>query len=142
MNLRSLFMGLTMAKFHDHRIRISSAGMPPVLIYRARNSEVEEVLIKAMPLGSVSNYPYRERELALEDGDVVVLMSDGLPERFNPNGEMFDYPRAKQSLAEAASGSSREIIECFVRAGDRWAQGRPQDDDVTFVVLKVKCDRR
>jgi len=29
-------------------------------------------------------------------------------------------------------------IEHFVRAGDRWANGRPQNDDITFVVLKVK----
>ncbi len=138
MNLRSLFMCLTMAKFTDHRIRISSSGMPPVLIYRAGKGEVEEVLIKAMPLGSVSGYPYRERELSLSGGDVVVLMSDGLPERFNPAGEMFDYSRTIESLAESAARAPREIIEHLVNAGECWANGRPQDDDVTFVVLKVR----
>ncbi len=51
---------------------------------------------------------------------------------------MFDYSRAKQSLAEAAARSSHEIIEHFVKAGESWANGRPQDDDMTFVVLKVK----
>ncbi len=71
-------------------------------------------------------------------GDVVVLMSDGLPERFNSDGEMFDYSRTRQVLAEAAARSSREIIENLVRAGERWADGRPQDDDMTFVVLKMK----
>jgi serine phosphatase RsbU (regulator of sigma subunit) len=138
MNLRSMFMCLTMVKFDDHRIRISSAGMPPVLIYRAGKGEVEEVLIKAMPLGSVSGYPYRERELTLSGGDVVVLMSDGLPERFNPAGEMFDYSRTIEALVRAAAGSPREIIEHLVNAGESWANGRPQDDDVTFVVLKVR----
>ncbi len=138
MNLRSMFMCLTMVKFDDHRIRVSSAGMPPVLIYRAGKGEVEEVLIKAMPLGSVSGYPYRERELSLSGGDVVVLMSDGLPERFNPAGEMFDYSRTIEALVRAAAGSPREIIEHLVSAGESWANGRPQDDDVTFVVLKVR----
>jgi hypothetical protein len=37
-----------------------------------------------------------------------------------------------------ASLHPREIIEHFVGAGDRWANGRPQNDDVTFVVLKMK----
>jgi len=138
MNLRSLFMGLTMIKLSGRRLKVSSAGMPPMLIYRAETGLVEEVMIKAMPLGSITGYPYRERELTLGCGDVVVLMSDGLPERFNHAGEMFDYSRTMESLAEAAALAPREIIERLVSAGENWASGRPQDDDVTFVVLKMK----
>jgi len=138
MNLRSLFMGLTMIKLNGPCLRIASAGMPPALIYRADKGLVEEALIKAPPLGGFSSYQYREREYALGHGDVLVLMSDGFPERFNQDGEMFDYSRARQALAEAASRRPREIIEHFVRAGDRWANGMPQNDDITFVVLKMK----
>jgi serine phosphatase RsbU (regulator of sigma subunit) len=32
----------------------------------------------------------------------------------------------------------REIIERLVDAGEAWAEGRPQDDDITFFALKVK----
>ena len=138
MNLRSLFMGLTMIKLNGSRLRIASAGMPPAMIYRAGKGLVEEALIKAPPLGGFSGYQYREREYALGHGDVLVLMSDGFPERFNQDGDMFDYSRARQSLAEAASRHPREIIEYFVRVGERWANGRPQNDDITFVVLKMK----
>jgi serine phosphatase RsbU (regulator of sigma subunit) len=138
MNLRSLFMGLTMVKVNGRRMKISSAGMPPVLIYRAETRSVEEVMIKAMPLGSVTGYSYRERELTLCCGDVVVLMSDGLPERFNRTGEMFDYSRTMETLARAAALAPREIIERLVEAGEAWAEGRPQDDDITFVAVKVK----
>jgi serine phosphatase RsbU (regulator of sigma subunit) len=51
---------------------------------------------------------------------------------------MFDYSRTKQSLSEAATRSPQEIIDHFVQAGEDWANSRPQDDDITFVVLKVK----
>ncbi len=30
------------------------------------------------------------------------------------------------------------IIDYMVAAGEKWANGRPQDDDVTFVVVKMK----
>ncbi len=93
MNLRGLFMGLTMVKLIGRRMKVSLAGMPPALIYRAETGSVEEVMIKAMPLGGVAGYSYSERELTLCRGDVIVLMSDGLPERFNHAGEMFDYSR-------------------------------------------------
>ncbi len=41
-------------------------------------------------------------------------------------------------LEEVAKASPQEIIEHFVRTGERWAGARPQDDDMTFVVLKIK----
>ncbi len=37
MNLRSLYMALTIVKVGDHRLDITSAGMPPILIYRSQN---------------------------------------------------------------------------------------------------------
>ena len=65
-------------------------------------------------------------------------MSDGLPERFNYAGEMFDYSRTRDLLAQIASFQPSEIIDRLVGAGEVWAEGRPQDDDITFVALKVK----
>jgi len=138
MNLRSLFMGLTMAKLRGCELKLSLAGMPPVFIYRARPGKVEEVSIQAMPLGSITNYVYREQELKLEAEDVVVMMSDGLPERFNAEGEMFDYDRVRDKLAEVAKKRPQEIVEHLTWAGDTWANGLLQDDDVTLVVLKLK----
>ncbi len=116
---------------------ISAAGMPPILIYRAAETRVEEVFIKGIPLGSMSGYVYREEEFGLMPGDVVVLMSDGFPERFNAAGEMLGYEQATQLLIESAAQSPQGIIERFLHVADVWADGHPLDDDVTFVVLEV-----
>jgi hypothetical protein len=64
-------------------------------------------------------------------------MSDGFPELFNPDREMLDYVRVEAAYAEAASFAPRAVIDHLVRVGDAWAQGRPADDDVTFVVLRL-----
>jgi sigma-B regulation protein RsbU (phosphoserine phosphatase) len=138
MNLRALYMAMTMVKVRGYRLTISAAGMPPVLVYRAADHAIEEVFIKGIPLGSLTGYAYREEEIVLSSGDVVVLMSDGFPERFNRAGEMLGYAKADEVLIEMATRSSQEIIEGFVAAGDQWAAGQPQDDDVTFVVLRVR----
>ena len=76
--------------------------------------------------------------MSLAPGDVVVLMSDGYPERFNGKNEMLGYGSAKSVLLEIAILPPQEIIEVFVKIADQWADGRPQDDDMTFVVMKVK----
>ncbi len=138
MNLRSLYMALTLVKVKGYCLTFSAAGMPPILVYRASTRTVEELFIKGVPLGSVTDYQYRRRDLELSQGDVVVLMSDGFPERFNGSGEMLDYAKAGEVLVEIADRSPQEIIDRFIEVGEEWADGRPQDDDVTFVVLKAR----
>lgn len=137
MNLRSLFMALTMAKLIGYRLRLVGAGMPPAFVYRSLTKQVEEVNLHGLPLGSMSNYIYREQEITLDQGDVVLLMSDGFSERFNPDNEMLGYELARETLVTQAEQSAQKIVDRLVQAGDVWAQGRPQDDDVTFVLFKV-----
>ena len=138
MNLRGLYMAMLIAKIRAYNMVMSGAGMPPVLFYRSATQQVEEITIKGMPLGGVSEFPYQQQEVTLAPGDIVVLMSDGFPERFNRRDEILDYEKAKTVLAQVARQSPSEIIEHFVKIGEAWADGRAQNDDVTFVVLKVK----
>ncbi len=44
----------------------------------------------------------------------------------------------KVLFEEAAMSSSEEIIEHLKKAGEAWANGRVQQDDMTFVVVKIK----
>jgi serine phosphatase RsbU (regulator of sigma subunit) len=138
MKLRGLFMAMTMVKVKDRQLSVSIAGMPPILIYRAAEQHIEEVMMKALPLGGITNYQYHQQEFAVSSGDVLVLMSDGLPERFNAQNEMLEDESAKIFIVEHARLSSQEIINGLVKLGDDWGGTRPQDDDVTFVVLKVR----
>ena len=138
MNLRGLFMALTVAKINHHQLVLSVAGMPPVLLYRATTQQVEAVELKALPLGGVVNYHYQQVTLALAAGDAVVLMSDGLPERFNEKDELLGEEPIHELLAQVGNKTATEIIAALIQAGDDWAGARPQDDDVTFVVVKMK----
>ena len=140
MNLRGLFMAMRMLKIKDEQIDLSIAGMPSTLVYRAANKTVEEISIRAMPLGSLTKFNYQNRQLALFSNDVIVLMSDGFPEMFNPENEMLGFEKAAEILPQIAMHSSQEIINKLVKVGEQWANGRAADDDVTFVVLKVKTE--
>ena len=136
--LRGLFMAMTMVKVQGRQMSFGIAGMPPILLYRDVTGAIEEVMIKALPLGAIAGYQYKKRELSLASGDVVVLMSDGLPERFNEQGEMLDYQKVHDALLTVARHSPQAIIDRLVQVGDEWGGSRVQDDDVTFVVVKVR----
>ena len=138
MNLGMLYMAMTLIKFKENKMKISAAGMPPAFVFRADSKKLEEILIKGPPLGGFPDFPYKQEEIELRPGDALVLMSDGLPERFNDAGETLDYPGAKKLVEEVANQSPQTIIDHLVEAGEKWSKGRPQDDDVTFVVIKNK----
>jgi len=74
----------------------------------------------------------------LSAGDTVLFMSDGLEEMFNPQDEMLGEEQVKVLFEETAANSPEEIIEHLKKAGEAWANGRAQQDDVTFVVVKIK----
>lgn len=95
-------------------------------------------MIRQLPLGGVTKYAYRQNEYDLASGDVIVLLSDGLPERFNPQGEMLEDEAAKMFLLGNAHLTAQETINGLAKLGDDWGGARPQDDDLTVVVLKVK----
>jgi phosphoserine phosphatase RsbU/P len=138
MNMRSLFMALMLVKVQGDRLQCSVAGMPPILIYRAATQSIEELPLRGAPLGGPSNHAYREAEITLAPDDVALLMSDGLPERFNPAAEMFEYERTKETLRAHAHATPRAIVEGLLKTSEEWAAGRPLDDDLTLVVLKRK----
>ena len=119
-------------------MQISAAGMPPALLYRDKTKAVEEIVLKGMPLGAVQDFPYELREMEIFSGDTILLMSDGLPELFNKDKEMFGYERIMNIYKIAANKNPEEIIEELKNAGSDWTNNKPPDDDITFVEIKVK----
>ncbi|MCB9211282.1 MAG: SpoIIE family protein phosphatase [Ignavibacteriales bacterium] len=138
MKFSQLSMCLTLLKIKGDQLFISSAAMPPALIYRKKNRTLEEILMKGMPLGSMNNFPYDVKESQLESGDTILLVSDGLPELTNDKSEMYGYDRTKIEFHLVGEKEPEEIVEHLKNSASQWVDGRDPDDDVTFVVIKVK----
>ena len=138
MRFEQLSMCMTMLKIQNNKMHFSSAGMPPVFVFRGENGTVEEHLMKGMPLGSMLDFPYKINEMSLSRGDTIFMMSDGFPELQNEQNEMYGYKRARNSFEEVANKKPEEIISYLKDEGSRWVNEKDPDDDVTFVVIKVK----
>ena len=138
MNLKRLYMAMTLVTFNHNTLKLAGAGMPPPLIYRADENQVEEILLEGMPLGGFMGAERQEASYQLQRGDTVLLMSDGLPEMLNPENEMLDYPKTKELFEKVADQSPEAIIDHLFKASASWADGEPQADDITLIVIKVK----
>jgi serine phosphatase RsbU (regulator of sigma subunit) len=48
------------------------------------------------------------------------------------------YPRVRELFEVAAAKTPEEIISALADAAEEWGGTRPLEDDITFVVLKMK----
>jgi serine phosphatase RsbU (regulator of sigma subunit) len=138
MRMHLMSMCLSIIKINGSTLKISAAGMPPALLYRKANNKVEELVLKGMPLGAFTGFPYKLHETTLQKGDTLFLQSDGLPELFDKDMNMFGYENVTRVFSEVADKSPAEIIEHLNKIGSDWIGNLEPDDDVTFVVIKVK----
>lgn len=136
--LGRLMMAFMMIKIKLNKIEISNAGMPPLFIYRKQSKAVEEIILNGMPLGAIKNFPYEIKETEISSGDTILLLSDGLPELKNEKNEQYDYDRVKQEFKISAEKDPYEVVEYLKSSASEWSNGIEPDDDVTFVVIKVK----
>ncbi len=138
MHLGRLMMALTCVQFNSNKIRIANAGMPPIFIYRNNKKSVEEIAINNLPLGSIKNVDYDIIEDNIYAGDTLLMMSDGFPELVNSGNDMIGYSKAKNLFEEVSHQEPEKIISHLNAFGDQWTNGKENEDDVTFVVIKIK----
>ena len=117
MNLKRLYMAMTLITLNQNRLELAGAGMPPALFYRADENSVEEILLEGMPLGGLIGVEREETSFELQSGDTILLMSDGLPEMLNPENEMLDYPKTKELFEEVADQSSESDYRTSLQSG-------------------------
>lgn len=136
--LGRLMMAFMMVKIKPNKIEIANAGMPPLFIYRKQTKKIEEVELVGMPLGAMKDFPYEISEIEISSGDILLMLSDGLPESQNALNEQFGYNRVKQAFESSAEKEPEEIIRCLQNESLKWAGGKDPEDDITFVVIKLK----
>ena len=137
-NLGRLLMAFSLLKIKGNRLQFSSAGLPPMYIYRYSSKRVEEIDMQGMPLGAMKNFGYKLYEAELNEGDCLLLLSDGYPELTNSENEQLGYERLKSQFVEIAEKEPEEIVDHLKNSASQWANGKDPDDDVTFVVIKIK----
>jgi len=134
-------MSLNLLEFKNGHVNISSAAMPPVYHFSKKKNSVNEIELVGTPLGSFYDEEFDKYQVDFEDGDALVLMSDGLPEAPNHTGEMLDYPAVKKCIKDNGSKSASGIKDSLIELSDNWLDGIQNPDDITLVIFKKKESR-
>tara|TARA_A100001011_G_C14314835_1_gene847450 strand:- start:74 stop:3421 length:3348 start_codon:yes stop_codon:yes gene_type:complete len=135
-NFGRLRMSLSVAKINNGSIELSSAAMPPTYYYNAKKNNVEEILVPNLPLGGIEGEKFDGVKKDFKKGDVIVMISDGLPELPNKEDVLLDYPKVFECIKNNCNESADEIKDALVSMSENWADGLMNPDDITIVVIK------
>ena len=72
----------------------------------------------------------------MEEGDLLCLYSDGITECMSPREEEFGTSRLEALLEAERERPLEQIVERLDRAMQDFAEGCPQSDDQTVVLLR------
>lgn len=119
-------------------LRYSSAGHPPPLLLRAGGA-LETLSEGGPPIGLQldPSVTYEEGCVHLERGDKLLLYTDGVVDRMDPQGEPFGLSRLRALLAERGR-SLDTICDQILGALSTHGHGAPQDDDISFLALQYQ----
>jgi sigma-B regulation protein RsbU (phosphoserine phosphatase) len=112
-----------------------NAGHNPGLAISA-SGEVRRLVPSGMPLGLMATSNYRVDSLELGSGELLCLFSDGITECEAPDGEEYGEQRLCDFLREHRTDPLADIIAALDRAVTEFADGQPQYDDQTVVLLR------
>lgn len=113
-----------------------NAGHLPPHILRADGTI--EVLPKRMNLmvGAFEGVEYKESTIKLEQGDTLVMFTDGVTEAMNAAKEEFGNERLDSILVSERGKSSRLVIESVKSGIASFVEGAEQHDDITILVMR------
>jgi len=116
-------------------LRYVNAGHNPGFLLRG-DGRVDELPSSGVPLGLLPGSRYEMREVPLEPGDLVCLYSDGITEAESMVDEEFGNDRLIDLLRRHRDEPLAGILDAIRTEVGEHAQGRPQGDDQTVVLLR------
>lgn len=135
---RFITMHLVKLDSKSKMIAHSSSGHTPGYIIGEKGEIKSKMKRTGIALGVTPDAPYEvEGPLKLVKGDIIILLTDGLAETPNSEGELFGAQRVIDELHRNRSLSAAEIVNSVFKKVADFSQGAEQEDDYTMIVAKV-----
>lgn len=90
---------------------------------------------QGFPIGVMPDADYEEISIELGPGDIVLLMSDGITDAMNAQGDYFELARVTKLLQDEKSNVVTALGDTLIQSVQAFVGTTPQSDDQCLVIL-------
>jgi serine phosphatase RsbU (regulator of sigma subunit) len=127
-----MFVTFAYLAWNGERLEYSLAGHPAILHYHAATGEISEVACSNLPLGMFDRQSFVSGRVECAPDDLFLLLTDGLIEVTDKQGEEFGLGGVKGVISAHATNPLVRISQALL-AGAR-DHGRAADDQSLLLV--------
>jgi serine phosphatase RsbU (regulator of sigma subunit) len=113
---------------------VNAGHNPPLLL---RKGAIKHLDSSGTVIGLFKDREYKQVELQLEKGDLLVLFTDGMIEARNLKQEEFGEERVTAWMAQTSGVPTKEFITGLLQNVKTFVGAAPQHDDLTIVAMKI-----
>lgn len=117
----------------------TSCGHHPAIL-KKHHGEIKKLTTPGMALGVAPFDHIDTAQVTLEHGDLLVLYTDGIVEAHNLKMEMFGETKLIEVIDVNENLNAQKLIDELLQEVAMFAEGTPQFDDLTLLVLKVNLE--
>jgi sigma-B regulation protein RsbU (phosphoserine phosphatase) len=123
----------------SHQLRIARAGHPLPVLFRPQDAKAIELDCKGVwPLAIDPYGDVPLTEATLQPGDRLMLYTDGITERFSPEGECYEVERLCEQFAKDNGDDPQQMMTALIDDVNRFAGQLPPDDDQAVLIMVVE----
>ena len=135
-NPRAMFVTMACLDIRGGRVTCANAGHDATLLVRKSGGAEPVFASSGTVLGLFPGREYETETLELEDGDSLVLYTDGVTEAWNALDEEYGEARLVDLLVERRTESASGLQAAILGSLEAFAAGAKATDDRTLIVLK------
>jgi sigma-B regulation protein RsbU (phosphoserine phosphatase) len=118
------------------RFVMANAGAAPPII--CRRGELIKPRVEGVPAGLLDDRDYEEVTLEAQQGDLLVLYSDGITDQLNTSGEDYGRGHLSRAIRQLCGRDPETVADQILADLAEFTGDAPMHDDQTLVVLRVR----
>ena len=138
LNNADYFITMFYLQYHAStgQLNFANAGHPPPLLIRHNQNHCIQLDADGLILGIRKNIIFENKSIPLNQGDMILLYTDGITEAENANGEFFGLDRICSIYTQSAHLEPEGIIEQILKQLKQFCRSDSLNDDITLMLFK------
>ena len=137
----TFLMGLCVV--NSGEIHLANAGHTPPVLWKSKSESIKKITPPPnLALGIMKEVDFRIHNITMEPGDKIVLYTDGITERNNPDNEEFGEERLEKVIMENGKKSPQKLVDAITGAVDEFAAGVSPRDDQSLLIMEYTPEKQ